>query len=126
MLNPECPPENVRIQVEDDRTGMDPVVIRRAFLDHLHFSLGKHDRMATLQLPGYGYGIRYEFGIFDQVIRNGAQIERPEEWLRKGNPWEIGRPERMQQVRFGGHTEEFVDPTSGQLRVKWVGGQSVL
>src|SRR5512145_3205526 len=53
------------------------------------------DSMATLALPAYGYGIRYEFGIFDQEIRQGFQVERPEEWLRFGNPWEIPRPERQ-------------------------------
>src|SRR5512132_346297 len=51
------------------------------------------DSMATMQFPGYGYGIRYEFGIFDQEIRNGYQVERPEEWLRFGNAWESPRPE---------------------------------
>ena len=50
------------------------------------------DSMATLALPAYGYGIRYEYGIFDQEIRDGWQVERPEEWLRFGNPWEIARP----------------------------------
>ncbi len=230
IKSPDCsqtPRGTVEIRVEDDRTGMDPVVIRRAFLDHLHFSLGKderratpHDRfvalslvtrdrltqrwiktqgtyyeqdvkhvyylsaefllgralannlinlglyeiaqqtmhdlgfelsdlleqerdaglgngglgrlaacyldsMATLQLPGYGYGIRYEFGIFDQVIRNGAQIERPEEWLRKGNPWEIGRPEYTQQVRFGGRVESSLD-AHGQFHAQWIDGSSVL
>jgi starch phosphorylase len=218
---------SIQIQVEDDRTGMDPVVIRRAFLDHLHYSLGKDDRtstphdrfmalslvtrdrltlrwiqtqrtyhetdakhvyylsaefllgralsnnlinlglyhiaeetmtglglslvdlieqerdaglgngglgrlaacyldsMATLQIPAYGYGIRYEFGIFDQVIRGGAQIERPEEWLRMGNPWEIPRPEFSQLVRFGGRTESYTD-SEGRYRVRWVDGHSVI
>ena len=51
------------------------------------------DSLATLSIPAYGYGIRYEFGIFDQEIRNGYQVERPEEWLRFGNAWEIPRPE---------------------------------
>lgn len=68
------------------------------------------DSMATLQLPGYGYGIRYEFGIFDQVIRNGAQIERPEEWLRMGNPWMVARPEYTEHVHFFGHTETVPGP----------------
>jgi glycogen phosphorylase len=218
---------HVRIEVEDDRTGMTPPAIRRAFLDHLNFSLGKdertataHDRfmalalvtrdrvtqrwietqrayreknakvvyylsaefllgralgnnlmnlglydiaaetmhdmgielsdlleeesdaglgngglgrlaacyldsMATLALPGFGYGIRYEFGIFDQVIRSGAQIERPEEWLRMGNPWEISHPEYAQSVRFGGHPEHYVDG-EGRPRVRWTEGHSVL
>ena len=82
------------------------------------------DSMATLQLPGYGYGIRYEFGIFDQVIRNGAQIERPEEWLRMGNPWMMARPEYTEHVHFFGHTETVPGPSGPQ--VKWVGTQSVM
>jgi starch phosphorylase len=83
------------------------------------------DSMATLAIPGYGYGIRYEFGIFDQVIRNGAQIERPEEWLRMGNPWEIPRPEYTQHVHFYGGTEFYTD-SDGQQRVRWVNTSSVL
>jgi len=211
----------VVIEIEDDRTSMAPEGIRRAFLDHLHFSIGKDDRhatpydrfmalslvardrlmarwirtqdvytthdvkrvyylsaefllgralrnnlfnlglletasavmhqlgyqlgnlleqerdaglgngglgrlaacyldsMATLSLPAYGYGIRYEFGIFDQVIRNGAQIERPEEWLRMGNPWEVARPEYMQHVHFYGRTEFYKDG-QGEGRVRWI------
>jgi starch phosphorylase len=83
------------------------------------------DSMATLGLPGYGYGIRYEFGIFDQVIRNGAQIERPEEWLRMGNPWELARPEYMQHVHFYGRTENYQD-SQGEGRVRWVDTAGVL
>ena len=82
------------------------------------------DSMATLNLPGYGYGIRYEFGIFDQVIRGGAQIERPEEWLRMGNPWLIARPEFTQHVHFYGHTETVHGPNGPQVR--WVDTQGVL
>src|SRR5512138_1828962 len=58
------------------------------------------DSMATMALPSYGYGIRYEFGIFDQEIRDGWQVERPEQWLRFGNPWEVPRPEYTVPVRF--------------------------
>src|SRR5512138_1654668 len=65
------------------------------------------DSMATLALPGYGYGIRYQFGIFEQVIRQGAQVEKPEEWLKYGNPWEIERPERSVRVGFYGRTEHY-------------------
>ena len=83
------------------------------------------DSMATLGLSAYGYGIRYEFGIFDQVIRGGAQIERPEEWLRMGNPWEIRRPEHMQPVHFYGRTESYNHP-SGETRVRWVETQRVM
>jgi len=77
------------------------------------------DSLATLQIPAVGYGIRYEFGIFDQAIRDGWQVELADEWLRFGNPWEIARPEMALDVRFGGRTEQSVDET-GRLRVRWL------
>ncbi len=83
------------------------------------------DSMATLDVPGHGYGIRYEFGIFDQVIRNGAQCERPEEWLRMGNPWEVARPEYMQHVHFYGRTESYKDPY-GEEKVRWIDTSGVV
>ncbi|HEU4385513.1 MAG TPA: glycogen/starch/alpha-glucan phosphorylase, partial [Anaeromyxobacteraceae bacterium] len=83
------------------------------------------ESMATLALPAYGYGIRYEFGIFDQQIRDGWQVERPEEWLRFGNPWEIPRPEYRVPVRFYGRTEKSADG-SGRVRSRWVDTRQVL
>ena len=83
------------------------------------------DSMATLALPAYGYGIRYEFGIFDQQIRDGWQVERPEEWLRFGNPWEIPRPEYRVPVRFYGRTEKAADER-GRPSVRWVDTRQVL
>ncbi|HVP66701.1 MAG TPA: glycogen/starch/alpha-glucan phosphorylase [Anaeromyxobacteraceae bacterium] len=83
------------------------------------------DSMATLSLPAYGYGIRYEFGIFDQEIRDGWQVERPEEWLRFGNVWEVPRPEYQVPVRFYGRTEKSQDG-NGELRVRWVDTRQVL
>jgi glycogen phosphorylase len=83
------------------------------------------DSMATLDLPGYGYGIRYEFGMFDQEIKDGWQVEKPDEWLRLGNPWEISRPEYGVPVRFGGHVEEHLDDR-GRLQVRWTGGEQVV
>src|SRR3954462_58430 len=80
------------------------------------------DSMATLDIPRYGYGIRYEVGVFDQEIKDGSQVERPDEWLRLGNPWEISRPEYGVPVRFGGHTEERTDDR-GHLHVRWTGGE---
>jgi len=77
------------------------------------------DAMATLQIPAMGYGIRYEFGIFDQLIIDGWQVERPDNWLRFGNPWEIVHPDYMVEVKFGGHTEAFTD-ANGQYRVRWM------
>jgi len=83
------------------------------------------DSMATLGLPAYGYGIRYEFGIFDQDIRDGWQVERPEEWLRYGNPWEVARPEYEVPVSFYGRTEAGHDE-DGKYRVRWVDARHVL
>jgi starch phosphorylase len=77
------------------------------------------DSMATLQIPSLGYGIRYEFGIFDQEIADGWQVERTDKWLRFGNPWEIARPEWAVDVRLGGHTEHYEDH-EGRLRVRWI------
>jgi starch phosphorylase len=83
------------------------------------------DSMATLDIPAYGYGIRYEFGMFEQEIKDGWQVERPDEWLRLGNPWEIARPEYAIPVRFGGKVEEHGDDR-GRLVVRWTGGEQVV
>ncbi|HSM93497.1 MAG TPA: glycogen/starch/alpha-glucan phosphorylase [Anaeromyxobacteraceae bacterium] len=83
------------------------------------------DSMASLALPAYGYGIRYEFGIFDQEIRQGFQVERPEEWLRFGNPWEIARPEYVVPVQLYGRTERYTD-ARGNVRVRWVDARRLL
>ena len=72
------------------------------------------DSMATLQVPALGYGIRYDFGIFDQVMRDGWQVEITDKWLRLGNPWEIQRPELSREVQLGGRTEQYRDE-QGQL-----------
>ncbi|MEZ4405391.1 MAG: glycogen/starch/alpha-glucan phosphorylase [Polyangiales bacterium] len=77
------------------------------------------DSLATLGYPAYGYGIRYEFGIFEQRMEAGWQVERPDEWLRFGNPWEIVRPEYTAIVGFGGHVEEHLD-ADGKWGVRWV------
>jgi starch phosphorylase len=82
------------------------------------------DSMATMALPGMGYGIRYEFGIFRQEIAGGCQVEQPDDWLRWGNPWEISRPDIAVKVRFGGHVEHVTDP-DGHDHYQWVGGQHV-
>jgi starch phosphorylase len=76
------------------------------------------DSLATLNVPAIGYGIRYEFGIFDQTIRDGWQIELTDKWLRFGNPWEIVRSEVNFEVKFGGHTESYWDE-QGRYRVRW-------
>ena len=67
------------------------------------------DSLATLNVPAIGYGIRYEFGIFDQAIRDGWQVELTDKWLRFGNPWEIVRSEITFDVKFGGRTEHYRD-----------------
>jgi starch phosphorylase len=77
------------------------------------------DSLATLQVPCMGYGIRYEYGIFQQEIVDGWQVERTDKWLRFGNPWEIVRPEWAAEVKFGGHTERYSDEL-GRVRVRWV------
>jgi starch phosphorylase len=77
------------------------------------------DSLATLDTPAIGYGIRYEFGIFDQEIRDGWQTEVTDKWLKFGNPWEIPRPEDAVSVGFGGHTEQYTDQHGG-FRVRWV------
>lgn len=225
--NPAKSINSPQIKVEDDRTGMDPVTLERAILDHLHYSrlkslgdatkldlftavaltvrdrltqrwiatqdayarneakrvyylsaefligrslglnmlnlgiyetirelLAKHnidlddlleeepdpglgngglgrlaacflDSMASLKLPGYGYGIRYEFGIFDQHIRDGWQVERGDAWLRFGCPWEISHPEYTVEVNFYGHVDHTKDE-QGNLRAHWVDTHKVL
>jgi len=82
------------------------------------------DSLSSLEIPAIGYGIRYEFGIFDQDIRDGWQVEKTDKWLQFGNPWEIARPSVAVTVKFGGHTEPYVD-NEGQYRVRWVPDQVV-
>src|SRR6476646_930847 len=77
------------------------------------------DAMASVEVPAIGYGIRYEFGIFDQVIRDGWQHEITDKWLRQGNAWEIARPETAYAVKFGGRCEGYTDE-QGRLHVRWV------
>lgn len=77
------------------------------------------DSLSTLEIPAIGYGIRYEFGIFDQIIKDGWQLETTDKWLKLGNPWEIARPETAAYVKFGGHTESYTDQ-QGNYRVNWV------
>jgi starch phosphorylase len=82
------------------------------------------DSLSTLEIPAVGYGIRYEFGIFTQEIRDGWQIEVADQWLRLGDPWEIRRPEAGVDVGFGGHTEAHTD-SHGRYRVHWFPAQWV-
>jgi starch phosphorylase len=83
------------------------------------------DSMATLQLPAYGYGIRYDYGMFHQTIKNGFQHENPDNWLRLTNPWEIARPEYTVTVQFKGRVVTRKNP-QGNVVFEWVDTEDVL
>ncbi len=83
------------------------------------------DSMATLKLPALGYGIRYDFGIFNQKIVNGNQVEMPEMWLQFRNPWEIERPEFRKTIKYYGKTM-LVKDTDGKMRFRWIDTIDVL
>ena len=83
------------------------------------------DSLASLEIPAFGYGIRYEFGIFHQFIQDGWQVEVPDNWLRFGNPWEIARPDETVEVKLGGHTEVYHDE-KGNYRVCWIPERTVV
>ena len=86
------------------------------------------DSMATLDYPGFGCGIRYDYGIFKQRIVDGAQVEEPDPWLRSGNPWEILRNDRQQTVRFFGRVQTYRDnrDPSGKIWYSWTDTEDVL
>ncbi|MBA4252287.1 MAG: glycogen phosphorylase, partial [Chlorobiaceae bacterium] len=83
------------------------------------------DSMATLELPAFGYGIRYEYGIFEQNIENGWQVEQPDNWLSYGCPWEIMRRELYFKVKFGGKVN-LSQSTKGKIKFEWVDTEDVL
>ncbi len=83
------------------------------------------DSMATMELPAGGYGIRYDYGIFRQIIQNGYQVEEPDNWLSRGNPWEIRRPELSRFIQFGGRVEPYPNARN-KYRRRWVDTQEVL
>ncbi len=83
------------------------------------------DSLSCLGVPAVGYGIRYEFGIFRQVFQSGWQVERPDDWLRRGDPWEIPDPDGHVMVGFGGYTHGFTDP-HGNYRVDWRPARQVM
>jgi starch phosphorylase len=83
------------------------------------------ESLATQQIAAIGHGIRYEFGIFNQAIRAGWQVEMTDKWLRYGNPWEIARPEIAFPIGFGGSTRAYRDD-SGRYRVQWTPDAMVL
>jgi len=121
--------DEVRQAVEEMGWGMDEVLGQEEEPGLGNGGLGRlaacfMDSLATLQIPAIGYGIRYEFGIFDQEIRDGWQVERTDKWLQYGNPWEFPRPEIAFEVKLGGRTEAFTDE-AGRYRVRWVPAQVV-
>lgn len=83
------------------------------------------DSMATLGLPAYGYGIRYEYGIFFQQIIQGYQAETPDNWLRYGNPWEFERPEYLYPVKFYGRVNQYYDDR-GRFRSDWIDAEEIM
>ncbi|MCH2207080.1 MAG: glycogen/starch/alpha-glucan phosphorylase [Lentisphaerales bacterium] len=83
------------------------------------------DSMATLDLPAFGSGIRYDYGIFKQSVNNGYQVEEPDNWLRNGNPWEICRPERKKAIHFYGKSTTFRDH-DGKLWHSWIDTDEVI
>ena len=82
------------------------------------------DSLATLEIPAIGYGIRYEYGIFDQQIKGGWQVETTDTWLHYGNPWEMRRARTGFDVMLGGYTEGYTDQ-NGRYRVRWVPSEVV-
>lgn len=83
------------------------------------------DSCATLGLPVTGYGIRYDYGMFHQKIENGHQVERPDHWLEKGNPWEFEAPQDARRIKFYGRTQIITD-AKGRSLVEWVDTEDVL
>jgi len=84
------------------------------------------DSMATLGVPGFGYGIRYEYGMFRQRIVDGQQVETPDYWLTRGNPWEFARPEVSYRVRFGGHVQRRDGKNAPYGAARWIDTHDVL
>jgi starch phosphorylase len=121
--------ENVRKAVEELGMNLDELMEQEEEPGLGNGGLGRLaacylDSLATLEIPSIGYGIRYEFGIFDQEIRDGWQVEVTDKWLRYGNPWEIARPEIAFDVKLGGYTEGCQD-AEGRYRAKWIPNQVV-
>lgn len=83
------------------------------------------DSCASLALPVVGYGIRYEYGMFNQAIKAGCQVEQPDNWLREGHPWELSAPEQTQRVKFAGYVQSYTDK-GGREHRQWISTQDVL
>jgi starch phosphorylase len=115
-----------------DELGLDMEVVREQEVDAGlgNGGLGRlaacfMDSMASLGMPAHGYGIRYDYGIFNQKIKDGFQVELPDEWLRSGNPWEFARPEYTVKVSYYGNTQTDRD-SKGKEKHKWTNTQDVL
>ncbi|MEM1281206.1 MAG: glycogen/starch/alpha-glucan phosphorylase, partial [Cyanobacteria bacterium P01_H01_bin.152] len=120
---------NVRQAVAESGLSLDDLLVQEEEPGLGNGGLGRlaacyMESLATLEIPAIGYGIRYEFGIFDQEIKDGWQVEITDKWLQYGNPWEIVRPEASVNIGFGGRTESYTD-VEGRYRVRWVPGQLV-
>ena len=116
--------DNVRQAMTDLGLDLDAILVQEEEPGLGNGGLGRlaacfMDSLATLQIPAISYGIRYEYGIFDQVIRDGWQVETSDTWLHNGNPWEVRRPNISLEIMLGGATETYVDG-QGQPRVRWV------
>ncbi|MCP4179498.1 MAG: glycogen/starch/alpha-glucan phosphorylase [bacterium] len=83
------------------------------------------DSMATMKIPGFGFGIRYEYGIFKQIIQNGWQVEKPDKWLKNGYPWEIKRLDKSVNIKFYGEVLHTYD-SKNKLKVKWINTQDII
>lgn len=83
------------------------------------------DSMATIGIPAIGYGLRYDYGIFYQTIENGFQVEKPDLWLRYGNPWDTVRPKVQYPVEFYGHQESYQAPENGHIKYRWADTRKV-
>ena len=77
------------------------------------------DSMAAMKIPAYGYGIRYDYGMFFQVIKDGYQVEQPDNWLRYGNPWQIERPDYLATVRSAAGWRSSPTPWTGSFTAGW-------
>ncbi|MBD1913898.1 MULTISPECIES: glycogen/starch/alpha-glucan family phosphorylase [unclassified Leptolyngbya] len=102
---------------QEEEPGLGRGNLGRLMMDYL-------DSLATQDVPAIGYGLRYEYGIFDQEIRDGWQVEVPDNWLLYGNPWEVERGDRTLTIQFGGYTQSYTDE-QGRYRVRWVAAQTV-
>jgi glycogen phosphorylase len=121
--------ERVRQAVEESGLNLDELIEQEEEPGLGNGGLGRLaacylDSLSSLEIPAIGYGIRYEFGIFDQEIRDGWQVEITDKWLQWGNPWEIPRPDVSYEVKYGGHTEPYIDQ-HGNYQVRWVPNQIV-